>query len=913
MKKTFLTIVLVLMIFLLDSVNAQYSEEDYTNKWENEFRIDTKFGSYVSGSDFDFIGYYNNLFTKYTEPFATLPYSNTKEYLKNIPTWEKGVSWTVPSYNPGSMVYDLESIADMIVYQDASGYVFYNDTANPSGNPHGGDDTYAEEIQDAINALSQGDTTKIVLIKSSPNPYIIRDDIRPTQSNLILTGEGWGTEIKADVSFTDTEMITMNGYRNIVFKDFKINGTYPLRASDQFLECIKPINCENVTVLNCYITGGRKMGLVMHSSRYTYVVNNKFYDNCWNGGQPTRGHNSTFIGNWFKGWGDVAISTWSTDYCYFLNNIAFEGDWTIPSGYGGNTNSAGGMGFEGGGPNQLNSSNIYVRNNIFNNCTAVNGNIYGQSGIIYFGPEPSSGYFARDTIISNNTMRFSWRGVKAFPVDEKRNILYYDNFVEDNTDVQWWIRDDDHWVGRHHSSCTDGYVVFEINRQISSPNSPPERQCALEIVSETVNNLTFTIESLNHPYLADSSSVEVYHTGINEYWKIDFHNGTVVDAMSYYDPMTDIITLGIDWESSYFTISIYSTEPGTTSTSTTTTTSTTSTTTTTLPGQVSISGDLVDKDNQPVDADVTVYNQETNEINTSQITTDGNYNLGVWPDVYDLQFNILEFFIQNFWIKLMSFNVASNLIDVVNYVTGYSSENKVSFRVDIITDQEIQVFSEDEPVTVKVNEIEMTRESSKSELTPNEWFYNSTEKKLYLIASPVLPTTIPTTTTSSTTTTTTISGTTTTTLPQEGIQINDCDSLTDWTSRYAGQLSLNSSDYQEGSASISSVSASDYSWFRYDLSGTRDWSSYNTLTYWIKLNDVTEGFSLQIDTTSSDYWRWYFPKSGPSTANVWEEITVDLTNPDATVGSPTLSSIDRIRWINIRSTDNVWVDDIRVG
>jgi len=217
--------------------------------------------------------------------------------------------------------------------------------------------------------------------------------------------------------------------------------------------------------------------------------------------------------------------------------------------------------------------------------------------------------------------------------------------------------------------------------------------------------------------------------------------------------------LTVDWTSepgttstttSSTSTSIPGTTTSTTTTSGTTTSSLTSTTTTIPVGQFAISGRLMDINSQPVDADVLLYNQGTNQINTSDTTADGNYALSFWSGVYDLQYSILDFF-----IKLISFDIFSNLQNVVNYVT--ISEDKVSFTVDITGDQEIQVYSEREPETVKVNGTEMTRVNSIPN-SVNEWYYDG--QILHLIANPNLPTT----TTTTTTTTTSISSTTTTSM-----------------------------------------------------------------------------------------------------------------------------------------------------
>ncbi len=182
---------------------------------------------------------------------------------------------------------------------------------------------------------------------------------------------------------------------------------------------------------------------------------------------------------------------------------------------------------------------------------------------------------------------------------------------------------------------------------------------------------------------------------------------------------------------------------------------------------VSISGQLKNATDNPVQAYITVYDKVTGQGIASDSTDpfSSYYYLLVSPDTYHVQFDILNFFISNFWIKLISLDIFSNLQDVFNKVTEYPSENKVAFTVDITGDQEIQVYSSEyEPKTVKVKGVEIQKVSSYSELTSNTWYYSSGEKKLYIIANPTVTTTITSTSTTTTTltTTTTITGTTTT-------------------------------------------------------------------------------------------------------------------------------------------------------
>jgi len=177
----------------------------------------------------------------------------------------------------------------------------------------------------------------------------------------------------------------------------------------------------------------------------------------------------------------------------------------------------------------------------------------------------------------------------------------------------------------------------------------------------------------------------------------------------------------------------------------------------TIPSLVKISGQLRNTTGL-IQANVSIYNQGTDRINISQVTSNGNYDLTVLPGVYDIQYNILN--IPNFFIKLISFNIISNLQNIVNYVNKIG--NSISFTVDITGNQGLQVYSEQKPSSVKVNGTEMTEVSSLP-VSANTWFYNSTGKRLHMIANPTLSTTTTTTSTTTSSITSTTTSTTTTT------------------------------------------------------------------------------------------------------------------------------------------------------
>ncbi|MFH8086717.1 MAG: hypothetical protein QW609_02760 [Candidatus Aenigmatarchaeota archaeon] len=95
-----------------------------------------------------------------------------------------------------------------------------------------------------------------------------------------------------------------------------------------------------------------------------------------------------------------------------------------------------------------------------------------------------------------------------------------------------------------------------------------------------------------------------------------------------------------------------------------------------LPG---IFGNLMDKGNNPLDANISILQEKTDIIVNSTLTQNGVYDLSVSPGRYDVEYKILT--IQNFYVKIISINLSSRIKDLINYVTQYS--NKILFTATI--------------------------------------------------------------------------------------------------------------------------------------------------------------------------------------------------------------------------------------
>jgi hypothetical protein len=143
----------------------------------------------------------------------------------------------------------------------------------------------------------------------------------------------------------------------------------------------------------------------------------------------------------------------------------------------------------------------------------------------------------------------------------------------------------------------------------------------------------------------------------------------------------------------------------------------------------SISGRLVDKLNNSIQANITIFQEGTNNIiKKNQTNSSGHYRVLVSPGKYDIRFDVLS--IPNFFVKLISTNLFNKLEDIINYIHHNSS--RFSFSIDTEKVQSIQIYSEKMPTRILANGNELKKVSSYLELTNNSWFYDLTEKKLYI-------------------------------------------------------------------------------------------------------------------------------------------------------------------------------------
>jgi hypothetical protein len=142
-----------------------------------------------------------------------------------------------------------------------------------------------------------------------------------------------------------------------------------------------------------------------------------------------------------------------------------------------------------------------------------------------------------------------------------------------------------------------------------------------------------------------------------------------------------------------------------------------------------ISGKFVDKYENPVNVSTYAYREGSDVVvDNARADMNGSYSLEVTPGVYDILFKILDFFVPDFSIKVISMNVSSSLYNLVTNITQHPSEKRISFIFNGTGNQTIQVYSPNKPESMKINQVVVPYDENLTS-TPS-WNYNETSKML---------------------------------------------------------------------------------------------------------------------------------------------------------------------------------------
>lgn len=133
------------------------------------------------------------------------------------------------------------------------------------------------------------------------------------------------------------------------------------------------------------------------------------------------------------------------------------------------------------------------------------------------------------------------------------------------------------------------------------------------------------------------------------------------------------------------------------------------------------------------------------------------------------------------------------------------------------------------------------------------------------------------------------------------VVIDDCNATTGWAvSGGATNLTLDTSDYKEPTGSLNfdmdGVSATGI--LTKTLSSAEDLSGENFVYAWVYVADTTNltsvDFYISSAGTGTDYYQWTFLTSSLTDAS-WNLLKCDVSSPDSTLGSTTLSNINDIQ------------------
>lgn len=142
-------------------------------------------------------------------------------------------------------------------------------------------------------------------------------------------------------------------------------------------------------------------------------------------------------------------------------------------------------------------------------------------------------------------------------------------------------------------------------------------------------------------------------------------------------------------------------------------------------------GRLVDKNNNPINAIIVIYDQSGNVINTKDTDSYGNYNLALAAGTYDIKYDIANFFLPDIFIKMLSMDIESAPRNMLMSATEYPSDNKVSFILNSTGTQEIQIYSGYRPDDIKINGTTVPYNETLS--TAPSWNYNESTKTATVI------------------------------------------------------------------------------------------------------------------------------------------------------------------------------------
>jgi len=246
---------------------------NYSDLWENDYRVDSKFLEYLNGSTFDFNGFFSQLYNR---------------FLKELETTTFGAGYTRPTLDYGSATYTAGSVVGSL--RSVATYIC----------------TSESDITNALTSASSGD---IIFIDAGT--YVTNGLFYSSKSDIIIAGAGWDTIIQLADNI-NSHTLRLDSSNNIIVRDLTIDGNRinnPTVSVDTFMFRTST----NILIENVQLLHGRRIGIDLYDGSRYFIMNSVSQDCGWNAIQLTRSSFGAIIGNYAVNSRDVAISTWASN------------------------------------------------------------------------------------------------------------------------------------------------------------------------------------------------------------------------------------------------------------------------------------------------------------------------------------------------------------------------------------------------------------------------------------------------------------------------------------------------------------------------------------------------------------------------------------------------------------------------
>lgn len=374
----------------LSFTTTRMNQTDDFLKWANVKRVDTDFADYLSGSTFDFDGYYANLYTKFVSELETTQYGPTYT--------NRTVDYGSASYSVGDTGIDWSAIADYTC------------------------DTLAE-AQTAFTNCASGDI--IYLVGHIP----VTTRLTMTgKSNIMIVGDGWNSTSLDLADNINTQTVLLSGCTNIVMVDLTVCGNRIHNIDVGSMGALAVDDGTNCTVENVRVVGGRRDGIYMSDGLGMYIVNSVGDDAGWNGIALSRCNYSAIVGSYGVDCSDVNVNIWAGNNQVLANSVSGN---MVRQGIGAE-DSAWGFGLEV--QDGMDLYNIIVRQCLSTGNSANISGYYGDGFVLGDGKVGSDSY---NIIFDNNNASYNYHcgikiGIPTTRTADNATIVVINNQLHDN-------------------------------------------------------------------------------------------------------------------------------------------------------------------------------------------------------------------------------------------------------------------------------------------------------------------------------------------------------------------------------------------------------------------------------------------------------------------------------------------------